>query len=199
MKINGFFINEKKYLYKKILITLIIYIIGIILGAVYCTLIASQFDASLSSYLSDFFTRINAEAQYLETLKNSLFKNIRLFVIIFIFSYFKIGSVLISSTVGIKGFVAGFASGIFIKYYSFKGILLPLSSLFSNILFLPTLFLFATVSSMLSRDRKNIDLKRRKKYVLLSICCLTIFCVSSVFDCFVTTTFMKLISSFFVN
>ncbi len=199
MKINAFFINDKKYLSQKTLLMLIIYIIGIVLGAIYCTLLASQFDDSLYSYLSDFFQRIKEESQYLKTLKNSLFTNIRLFFILFVCSYFRPGSLLIMSTAGIKGFVAGFASGIFIKYYGIKGILLNLLSLPSNLLFLPAFLVLSAASAIMSSDRKNSDKSQKRKYIVLAICCLTIFCVSSVFDSFLTTTFMKILASYFAK
>ena len=68
MKIKGFIVNDKKYIYQKTFVMLIIYIIGIILGAIYCTLIASQSDDSLYSYLSNFFTHIKEDLPYIKTL-----------------------------------------------------------------------------------------------------------------------------------
>ncbi len=199
MKINAFFINDRKYISQKTLIMLIIYIIGICVGSIYCTLIASQFDESLSSYLLNFFTKIKDELPYLDTLKSSIFKNIRTFLILFISSHFRLGFLVVMSTVGIRGFVAGFASGIFIKYYSIKGLLLSVSSLFSSLLFLPAFLLFASASFIMSLERKTSESSQRKKYILLAICTLTIFCASSVIDSYITTTFMKLISSYFTN
>lgn len=197
MKIKGFIVNDKKYIYQKTFVMLIIYIIGIILGAIYCTLIASQSDDSLYSYLSNFFTHIKEDLPYIKTLKSSLFKNIRLFLIIYILSHFRLGSLFVMSTVGIKGFVSGFASGVFIKYYSAKGILVILSSFFANFLFIPAFLVFSAASVIMAADRKNADKTAKRNYILLAICCLTTFCISSVFDSFFTTTFMKLMSPLF--
>lgn len=197
MKIKGFIVNDKKYIYQKTLLMLTIYMMGIVAGAVYCTLLSSQSDDSLYSYLSGFFIRIKEELPYLKTLKSSLFKNLRLFFILYILSYFRLGSVGIMSTVGIKGFVSGFASGAFIKYYGMKGLLLSLSPLFSNFLFIPSFLVLSSASFIMASERKNSDKTKKRKYVLLAICCLTIFCVSSVLDSFLTTTFMKLISALF--
>lgn len=199
MKINAFFINYKRVITQKTLFMLIIYIIGICIGSIYCTLIASQFDESLNSYLFNFFTRIKDELPYVDTLTNSIFKNTRIFFILFISSYFRLGFLVVMSTVGIRGFVAGFASGIFIKYYSIKGLLLNFSSFFSSLTFLPAFLVFASNSYIMSTDRKNSDSSQRKKYILLAICTLTIFCASSVIDSYVTTTFMKLIASYFTK
>lgn len=197
MKIKGFIVNDKKYIYQKSFVMLIIFIAGIVAGAVYCTLLSTQYDDSLYSYLSDFFSRIKNELPYIQTLKSSLFKNFRLFFIIFILSHLRIGAFGIMSTVGIKGFVSGFASGVFIKYYGIKGILLCLSPIFSNILFIPAFLVFASASAIMASDRKNSDKSQKKKYLLLAICCLTIFCASSVLDSFLTTTFMKFLASHF--
>ena len=199
MRINAIFINDKKYISQKTFTMLLIFIMGIILGAIYCTFLSSQLDDSLHSYLTDFFARINDELPYAKTLKSSLFKNLRTFFIIYICSYFRLGKPIIMTAVGIKGFVSGFASGAFIKYYSVKGMLLSLSSLFSNILFIPAFLVFSAASGIIACDRKTADKIQKRKYVTLAICCLTIFCASSVLDCYLTTTFMKLISSLFTK
>ncbi len=199
MKINAIFINNKKYIFQKTLIMLLIFITGIILGAFYCTLLSSQTDDSLYSYLADFFTRIKDELPYIKTLKSSLFKNIRLFLIIYISSFFRFGKPVIMSVVGTKGFVSGFASGVFIKYYGIKGMLLSLSSIFSNLLFIPAFLVLSAASGVMAAERKTTDKIKKRKYITLAICCLTIFCASSVLDCYLTTTFMKLISSLFTK
>ncbi len=199
MKIKGYILNNKNYIFQKTLLMLTIYIIGISAGAIYCTFIASQFDDSLYTYLLNFFTKIKDELPYLDTLKSSIFKNIRLFFILFVSSYFRLGYIPIIATVGIRGFVAGFSSGIFIKYYSIKGLLLCLSSLFSSLLFLPCFLFFASASFIMCADRRMSDNSKKRKYVLLAICTLTIFCASSLIDSFITTTFMKLISPYFSN
>ena len=199
MKIKAFFINNKKYISQRTLLMLIIYIIGICAGAIYCTLIASQFDDSLNNYLLNFFSKIRNELPYIDTLKSSLFKNIRIFFILFISSHFRLGPFVIMSTVGTRGFVAGFTSGVFVKYYSIKGLLLSMSSLFSSLLFLPMFLFFSSASFIMATDRKTTDSLQKKKYILLAIFTLTIFCASSVIDSYITTTFMKLIASLFTN
>lgn len=199
MKIKGFIINDKKYIYQKTLIMLIIYVIGIIGGAIYCSLLSEQFDDSLSSYLLNFFSQLKDEPAYLETFKSSLLKNLRLFFIIYIMSFFRIGAFGIMSTVAIKGFVSGFASGVFIKYYGIKGLLLSISPIFSNFLFIPAFLLLASASAIMASDRKNADKVQKRKYLILAICCLTIFCASSVLDSFLTTTFMKFLASHFAK
>ena len=199
MKINAILINNKKYIYQKTLIMLLIFIAGTVLGAIYCTLLSSQSDDSLNSYLFDFFSRIKDELPYVRTLKSSLIKNIRIFFIIFMCSYFRFGKPVIASVVGIKGFVSGFTSGTFIKYFGIKGMLLPLSSLFSNILFIPAFLILSAKSGIMASDRREADKITKRKYLSLAICCLTIFCASSVLDSYITTTFMKLISSLFTK
>lgn len=199
MKIKGYILNSKNYIFQKTLLMLLIYITGISIGAIYCTFIASQFDDSLYTYLLNFFGKIKDELPYLDTFKSSIFKNIRLFLILFVSSYFRLGCISIIATVGIRGFVAGFSSGIFIKYYSIKGLLLSLSPLFSSLLFLPCFLFFASASFIMCTDRKMSDNIQKRRYVLLAICTLTIFCASSLIDSYITTTFMKLISPFFTN
>lgn len=178
---------------------LLIFITGIILGTVYSTLLSSQTDDSINSYLSDFFARIKDELPCIKTLKSSLFKNIRIFFIIYICSYFRFGAPFIISVVGMKGFVSGFASGVFIKYYGTKGMLLSLSSLFPNLLFIPSFLVLSAASCVMTSERKTADKITKRKYITLAICCLTIFGVSSVLDSYITTTFMKLISYLFAK
>ena len=75
MKIKGYILNSKNYIFQKTLLMLLIYITGISIGAIYCTFIASQFDDSLYTYLLNFFGKIKDELPYLDTFKSSIFKN----------------------------------------------------------------------------------------------------------------------------
>lgn len=195
MQIKGILINKRQYIFKKTFAMLFFYLIGVICGSVYCSFLPQHQDSSLISYLSDFFVRIEDGLIYSQILKSSLLKNFGIFLVIFILSFFRFGGIGIILSVMSKGFSAGFASGLFAKYYGAKGILICLSSSCSSFLFIPVLLFFSASSAMMSSDRRNADKFEKRKYLLLSICCLTIFCVCSVLDSFLTTTFMKLIAS----
>lgn len=199
MQIKGILINARQYVFKKAFIMLLVYLAGIVCGSVYCAFLPPHQDSSLTSYLSDFFMRIGDGLDYIQILKSSLLKSSGIFLVIFILSFFRFGGIGIILTVASKGFGAGFASGIFSKYYGARGILICLSSSPSALLFIPVLLFFAASSAIMSSDRRNADKFEKRKYILLSICCLTIFCVSSLFDSFLTTTFMKLIAPIFLK
>jgi len=199
MKIKGFFINEKRYIKKWIFTMLIFFIIGIVSGTLYCTSLASDYDSSVSSYLSSYFEQIRNNCEYISIFKNSLFDYFKIFIIIFVSAFFRPGVILTTASVILKGFIIGFTSASFIKYFNIAGLLASLSSLPSTLIYLPSLLMLASASVVFAINRHRQEKSKLKGYIVLSICCLTIFCVASLFDTFITTTFMKIISSVFVD
>ena len=199
MKIKGLFISEKAQLKKWIYITLFLFIAGVTAGAGYSVLLSAESDSSVVKYLNAYFCKIAVECNYSEVLYNSLIEYTKLFIIIFLSSFVRPGIIVIEGTAVLKGIISGFTTASFIKYYGTKGIFASLSSLPSTVIYLPALLFFCAGSAVYCLNRYNREKKQTKRYIVLAICCLTTFCVASISDTYITTTFMKLISSFFVD
>lgn len=199
MRVKGIFIDEKNYIKRWTYIDFTIFIIGITLGAIYCALLDFDADNSLSSYLSRYFIQLQENLNRTQIFKNSLCGYSKTFLIIYFCSYIRPGILGTTLALCAKGFSSGFTTASFIKYYGLKGILIPGISLISVLIYLPALLVFSSFSMTLSINKFQGERRKIKSFNLLAICCFTIFCVAALCDAFITTTFMKLISSVFTN
>ena len=112
---------------------------------------------------------------------------------IFIAGFFKFG---IPFTLGVgcmQGFTSGFTASTLIKIMGWQGFFINLSSLLSVLIFVLNLLFFGTISmNYAAFDLKN-DMILKKNYIFFSFFFLTIFCVASFFDGYITTIFMEII------
>ena len=178
--------------HKLIFIMLGAFITGIISGALYMAL--SPDDNSLYSYLNSFLESMSGGVDKFAVFKNSLSDNLKILLVVTICGFFKFGVLGNISCCTFKGFVTGFTTSAFLRYYGSKGLLVPLSSTFSTIIFLPIFIIFCAYSSYFSLNCKKREKKFTAFFLLFSIICFSIFCVVSFFDGYLTTTFMRLIS-----
>ncbi|MDY3928115.1 MAG: stage II sporulation protein M [Clostridia bacterium] len=192
MKINTFYVNEKKYLIKWIYIVFGLLCIGITVGAVYCSMLKTASSLSVSNYLKNFFSSYNIEVDKFASFKSSVFESIKFFTIIFLCSYIKPGIIIICGCAALKGFVSGFTIASFIKFYKVKGLLVYMCRLPSTLFFIPAFVFFCAYSIIFCINRQKSEKNKVKKYILLSFCCLTIFCITSFYDGYISTIFMKL-------
>lgn len=169
-------------------------IAGIIAGAVYMAYSGSG--EELYNYLTNFFDGFSADGKRFEIFKNSMSDNLKLYIIITACAFFKAGAAGALACCAYKGFASGFTTAAFVKYYGIRGLLVPLSSLFSGIIYMPVLIIFCTYSAAFSLARGKKGKNALGKFLFFSLICLTIFCIVSFFDGYVTTTFIKLLKPF---
>lgn len=196
MKIQKCFLNDTLYMRKWTYIMFIIFAIGICCGVAYCIFLNSDTDNEVGGYLTSYLNSINGSVNGL--LQNSILDWLRLFIVIFVSSFVRPGVVPIMGAVTIKGFVTGFTSACFVKYFDAAGMLASVAALPAIILYLPALLIFASGAIIFSINRHRADKIKFRRFLLLSFCCLTIFCVVAFVDAFVTTTFMKIFAPIIV-
>jgi len=199
MKITGFVRDEKRYIRKLVYICFLLFVAGIAVGAVYCAFLDDAQNSSVSRYLTQYFGGYAQNVDYITIFKGSLWGYFKSFLIVFLCSFVRPGVIGSAGVVILKGFSSGFSTASFVKLYGIKGLLITGANFLSQIIFIPTLLLFCAASIDLSINTYRGEKDARRRFNLLAICCLTIFCVAAVFDAFITTTFMKLISGIFVN
>ena len=199
VRIQGFFSGEKKYIRKQTYISFTFFVIGIVLGAAYCVLLKADSDTSLCSYFEKYFTSIQNGSDRSLILKNALLSYVRLFALIFVSSFARPGIILSLGTVTAKGFTSGFTTASAVKYYGIKGLLVPVSSFISLLIYLPALLILTAGSINCSQTHYRGEKRNIRLFLTLAICCLTIFCAAAFSDAFITTTFMKLFSAYFAN
>lgn len=199
MKINGMYVSQKKYTKKWIYISSLLFLSGVILGTIYCICLNDSSDASVNKYLMSYFNQLTTKSDNFGVLKNSLKSYIGGFLLVFLCAFARPGLLVIHSFVVIRGFILGFTTSAFFKYFASFGLLSSISSVPSFVVFVPTIIVFSSVASSFCINRQGTKNEGLRQYIMLSICCLAIFCVVSFLDAFVTTTFMKLFSSFFIK
>lgn len=177
---------------KKLPIYLFVFFLGIIAGAVYMSF--SDGENEMLDYLSRCFESFSDTNNKFKIFKNSLFDNIKLLIVIFACSFFKFGWVGTYLCCLFKGFSNGFTTAAFVKYYGIRGLLVPVSSIFSTIVFLPAFIALCLYSAAFFNYKK--DKSMLGKFLFFQLLCLAVFCAVSFFDGYVTTTFIKILKPF---
>lgn len=181
---------------KKGWVVLMVFVLaaGIVVGTLYAVGSSAETDQSLNSYLNGFFQTLPEQNNQFSIFKTAFWENCRLFLFLFIGGCFRFGPIVTVGSVGVKGFCAGFTTGAMLKYYGVRGLLVNLCNLPATILFLPILILFAAYSADFAGKPQKREEHLWGGYVLISVFCFTIFCISSLAQGYSTTTFMKIIA-----
>lgn len=168
---------------------------GITFGSLYLSKSSSETLDSIKTYISNFFSTFGENTNNLNVFKNSLIEGIIYFVIIFFMGFFRFGFAVTGAIIIKKGFVTGYTAASFIKLYGINGLLVMLSTMPSVFIAIPAMLFFATVSVIFSLSGGKKDKKMIISYIFLLFLMIAIFCISSLAEGYLTTTFMKLISS----
>ena len=170
---------------------LVAFCVGVVIGSVYAAGISGEAEKEIEKYLQDFF--LGERRVERDIFVSSLLNNLKIFSVIFIAGFFKFG---IPFTLGVgcmQGFTSGFTASALIKVMGWQGFFINLSSLLSVLIFALNLLFFGAFSmNYAAFDLKN-DMILKKKYIFFSFFFLTIFCVASFFDGYITTIFMEII------
>lgn len=174
-----------------IILMLTVFTVGIIIGSCYAVGISGETAEEIHSYLSSFFENNTRSAT--EIFLASFLNNLKLFSVIFIAGFFKFG---MPATLGMgcmEGFTSGFTTAALIKLMGWKGFFIGLSSVFSVLIFVLNMIFYGAYSIFFSISEGKRDKFSKKNYMIISLISLTIFCVASLFDGYITTIFMKLV------
>ena len=190
------FKSNKKYMLKWIYILFFIFVLGVILGAFYLSLMPDDKTYSIKRYLISYFDEISADINYKDIFKTSLYNNFKIFLILFICAFSKPTSVISCLVIVFKGFFFGFTTASLIRFYSTDGLFLSFSFIPSAFITITSMVFYAAFSIISSNNGIKKDRKKLSSFLILSFCYLTIFCVAAFGDTFITTTFMKIVYSF---
>ena len=115
--------------------------------------------------------------------------------IIFLMGFLRFGFIVTGAIIVRKGFIIGFTTASFIKFYGAKGMLVMLSTMPTILITIPTLLLFSAVSIKYSLNSERKSKKIIFSYIFFMIIIISIFCVASLSEGYLTTTFMSWVSS----
>ena len=182
-----------------IVLAICVFSAGIILGSVCLMHTNAEASKSLEMYLSEFFKASQSQINPHTVFKNALKENLIYFDVVFIAGFFRIGLVFIAGVLVRKGFIIGFTSAAFIKFYGIKGMLVTVSMLPGTVLLVPAFLFLSTVSADLSVHRAKKEKNFLIYYIFFALAVISIFCVSALAEGYLTTTFMKMLSPKIIN
>ncbi len=173
---------------------LILLAIGVISGSVYLVRVGATSGAGIKTYINSFFSSFAENRNNIEVFKNSLTANLISTGIIFLMGFFRFGFLVTGAILVRKGFIMGFTAASFFKYYGLRGMLVMLSTMPTMLITLPALLFFSAVSVRFSlikeKNKKNLIFS----YIFFLILAISIFCVASFSEGYLTTTFMTWLS-----
>ncbi len=168
-------------------------IAGITAGSVYLAKNSAGMEG-IKEYLEKFFASFSENRNNMAVFKNSLISNLICAGIIFVMGFFRIGCIGTGAMIIRKGFIMGFTSASFFKFYGGKGILIMLSTMPTVIITLPALIAFSAISVRFSLNENKLKKNLIFSYIFFLILVISIFCVASLSEGFLTTTFMTWLS-----
>ena len=177
MKLNDIVADEK---HDNGLLGLLIFllVVGVTVGSVYLAKNSGDMAEGIKNYIGSFCTAVSENKNSMTVFKNSLQANLIIVGIVFLR----------------KGFIIGFTTASFIKFYGAKGMLVMLSTMPTILITIPTLLLFSAVSIKYSLNSERKSKKIIFSYIFFMIIIISIFCVASLSEGYLTTTFMRYIS-----
>ena len=170
---------------------------GVGLGSIYLMKTNNENYTYIKEYLTSFFDAVNTLSKK-NIFKNSVYDNILMAFVIVISGFFKPGFIVILTCMIKKGFVLGFTSASMLKCFGIRGLLINMAYLPTLIISLTTLVFLCQLSIKFASDNVKNRKKLRSHYIIFAIITITIFCISSFMEAYLTTTFMEWISKSFV-
>ena len=199
--------NYKRELKKKnniIVLVMIIFLIGLIFGSIYISILSNEQKKIVMDSVTSFFKtseKMNFDDK-IEIFKNSLYSNLLYCIIMWTLGLSIIGLPIIFIMIFFKSFITGFSvSSIFAKY-GIKGILKVILYVFpSNIVFTIFVIFLSYFSILISNKiflsafkKQTINFKTfMGKYFLILVIGVLISILCSLYDAFVSPLIYKFI------
>lgn len=175
---------------RQYLILLIILILGTMIGIVTLNNTDENSKAEISSYLNTFITDITEnKVNYIEILKNSVFKNFKIIFILVFISLSVFGKLGIYSLTGYKGFTLGYTISSFIVTFGvYRGMITSMALiLLSVIVYIPSIFFFSIQSLKLYRTMRDGDIEERKIAIIRYIFIIILVCIALIMSSLIET------------
>lgn len=161
-------------------------VIGVVFGSVYLAHTAAV-NGGIHEYLENFISSA-AETDRFLIFKNAFRSNLISLAVIFAAGFFKFGIALTAASVIRRGFIMGFTTASFIKYYGAKGFLAMSATMPSALIMLAALLFFAAVSAGFSLSANKRSLAGI--YVFSALFTLAVFAAAALCEGYLTTSFM---------
>ena len=181
---------------KKIIVFLVgLFLIGLIAGSIFSTIISKSDQALVKEYIKEFVNKADKnKLNYLEALKNASLSNGLFIVIVWLLGFSIIGIPIVIFMYFSKAFILGFSLSSFILQYKFKGLLLALIYFFPhhvvNILAYTLILIYSLKISFILINsiikKKTISFKAiMNRYLIVFAVSIGMVIVASLYECFV--------------
>ena len=121
-------------------------VVGVTVGSVYLAKNSGDMAEGIKNYIGSFCTAVSENKNSMTVFKNSLQANLISVGIVFLMGFLRFGFIVTGAIIVRKGFIIGFTTASFIKFYGAKGMLVMLSTMPTILITIPTLLLFSAVS-----------------------------------------------------
>ena len=187
---------------KKIIVFLVgLFLIGLIAGSIFITIISKSDQALVKEYIKEFVNKADKnKLNYLEALKNASLSNGLFIVIVWLLGFSIIGIPIVIFMYFSKAFILGFSLSSFILQYKFKGLLLALIYFFPhhvvNILAYTLILIYSLKISFILINsiikKKTISFKAiMNRYLIVFAVSIGMVIVASLYECFVVPFLIK--------
>lgn len=167
---------------------------GIAVGSVYLAGGSPEIYDGIKKYITEFFASFTENKNNLAIFKNSFIHSMTEVAIIFVMGFFRLGCIGTGVILIRRGFVTGFAAASFFKLYGLKGALVMLASMPTIIITIPALMIYSFISIRFSLEKNKKQKKIIFFYIFFLFLIVSIFCIASLAEGFLTTTFMSWVS-----
>lgn len=174
-----------------LIIMLVVLLTGMVIGSGYAAGMKEEVSSGISDYLYSFFE--NAYKEKTDIFISSVLNNLKIFSVIFFAGFFKVGTVFTAGIVCMEGFVSGFTNATLIKLMGWKGFFIGASGILSVLVFVGNLIFYSAFSVNFAVSEGKFEKKTKKQYITISVIALTIFCIASLLDGYITTIFMEFV------
>lgn len=183
----------------------LIFLIGIALGAMAIKILPESQKLELVQYLNIFFSEFATKAQgNTEIFFTALWGNLKIILLLWVLGFTIIGIPFVLFIVFTRGFIIGFTVGFLLNEYVFKGLLFAITSILPHNLIMIPLIAFVAVTATnfsirLIRRKNLIGGKLFSDSINYSILCLgagVVMIAASLIEVYISPVFMRLATSF---
>lgn len=190
-------------------IAILVFVLGVTLGAVAVKALTLEQKKELIGYLSQFFSSLDAGTINAKNnlARQAIFSNLKTVAMIWLMGITVIGIPIVLAIVFTKGFVIGFTVGFLAQEMVLKGIIFAVVAVLPhNLIAVPALIVasVAAISFSALLLKKKI-LKRNHNlrhcflgYLFLSIAIALVFILAGIVEAYITPVFMKWATSYLI-
>ena len=186
----------------------ILFIVGIVAGAITIKVLGSDKNDEAMYFLNSFFKAIdNNSLNSISILKQSLIDNYKAILALWVSGIIYLGFIISPILILFRGFALGFSVGFFVHEYGIKGFLFSIFGILpQNLLMIPSIISIASISmaySVAKAKKRKIRINSNTKFSYLADYSLLIFgfslmlFIGSLIEAYLAPIFLRFLIDYF--